>query len=145
MNIASPTSSFEVVLIRLSVATVIGCLVGLNRELYGKPAGMRTHGSSPWAPLSLTLASLDLAGKDPSAVLRTIRASWRASASSAPASFCATTPPTASTASPPPPRSGWWPPLASPAVPGQWAISTIAVALTLVLLNPREKLEQKLR
>ena len=42
MNIAIPTD-FEIVLVRLAVATVIGCVIGLNRELYGKPAGMRTH------------------------------------------------------------------------------------------------------
>lgn len=29
--------------LRLGVATVIGSLIGLNRDLHGKPAGVRTH------------------------------------------------------------------------------------------------------
>jgi putative Mg2+ transporter-C (MgtC) family protein len=29
--------------LRLAAALLIGCLLGLNRELHGKPAGLRTH------------------------------------------------------------------------------------------------------
>lgn len=29
--------------LRLGLATVIGALIGLNRDLHGKPAGLRTH------------------------------------------------------------------------------------------------------
>src|SRR5437763_11730196 len=65
--------SFEVVLIRLSVATLIGCVIGLNREMYGKPAGLRTHGLVSLGAALITLASLDLARADPAAVLRTIQ------------------------------------------------------------------------
>src|SRR5258706_15657127 len=60
-----------VVLLRLSVATLIGCVIGFNRELYGKPAGMRTHGLVALGAALITAASLDLAGKDSAAVLRT--------------------------------------------------------------------------
>lgn len=35
-------SDLELVL-RLTVATLIGSLIGLNRDLHGKPAGVRTH------------------------------------------------------------------------------------------------------
>ncbi len=31
------------IVLRLGVAAVAGCLLGLNRELLGKPAGLRTH------------------------------------------------------------------------------------------------------
>jgi putative Mg2+ transporter-C (MgtC) family protein len=31
------------IVLRLFVATTVGCLLGLNREMLGKPAGLRTH------------------------------------------------------------------------------------------------------
>ena len=31
------------IILRLFVATMVGCLLGLNREMLGKPAGLRTH------------------------------------------------------------------------------------------------------
>lgn len=31
------------IILRLFVATLVGCLLGLNREMLGKPAGLRTH------------------------------------------------------------------------------------------------------
>jgi putative Mg2+ transporter-C (MgtC) family protein len=31
------------IILRLFVATLAGCLLGLNREMQGKPAGLRTH------------------------------------------------------------------------------------------------------
>lgn len=34
----------EEIAIRLGVALVVGSALGLNRELHGKPAGLRTHG-----------------------------------------------------------------------------------------------------
>jgi putative Mg2+ transporter-C (MgtC) family protein len=37
------TIGLEQVLLRLSVAALVGGAVGLNRELHGKPAGVRTH------------------------------------------------------------------------------------------------------
>src|SRR4051812_2291680 len=73
MNVAIPTLPFEVILIRLSVATLVGCAIGLNRELYGKPAGMRTHALVALGAALMTVSSLDLAGKDSAAVLRTVQ------------------------------------------------------------------------
>jgi len=46
------------VLLRLGVATLIGCALGLNRELRNKPAGMRTHGLVCLGSSLITLASL---------------------------------------------------------------------------------------
>lgn len=46
------------ILLRLGVATLIGCALGLNRELRNKPAGMRTHGLVCLGSSLITLASL---------------------------------------------------------------------------------------
>nr|HEX3551947.1 MgtC/SapB family protein [Thermoanaerobaculia bacterium] len=62
-----------VVLLRLSAATLVGCAIGINRELCGKPAGMRTHGLVALGAALITVASLDLAGTDSAAVLRTVQ------------------------------------------------------------------------
>jgi putative Mg2+ transporter-C (MgtC) family protein len=35
--------STQEIILRLFVATIVGCLLGLNREILGKPAGLRTH------------------------------------------------------------------------------------------------------
>jgi putative Mg2+ transporter-C (MgtC) family protein len=37
-------SGNEEIAVRLAAAVVIGSALGLNRELHGKPAGLRTHG-----------------------------------------------------------------------------------------------------
>ena len=138
-------SSFEVVLIRLSVATVIGCLVGLNRELYGKPAGMRTHGLVSLGAALITLASLDLAGKDPASVMRTIQGVM-AGIGFLGAGVILRDDSTHSVHGLTTAASVWVvAALGIACGAGQWAISTIAVALTLVLLILGEKLEQKLR
>src|SRR5437763_12574026 len=62
-----------VVLLRLLAATLVGCAIGLNRELCGKPAGMRTHGLVALGAALITVASLDLAGAESAAVLRTVQ------------------------------------------------------------------------
>jgi putative Mg2+ transporter-C (MgtC) family protein len=65
------------VLLRLVVATFIGTVLGLNREIHGKPAGMRTHALVALGASLITLVSLELATSgthvDGSAVLRTIQ------------------------------------------------------------------------
>lgn len=43
------------IILRLFVATIVGCLLGLNREMRGKPAGLKTH-----ALVSLSSALLAL-------------------------------------------------------------------------------------
>jgi putative Mg2+ transporter-C (MgtC) family protein len=52
------------VLLRLGVATVIGGVLGLNREIRGKPAGMRTHALVALGTALVTLTGLVLAGHD---------------------------------------------------------------------------------
>jgi putative Mg2+ transporter-C (MgtC) family protein len=137
--------SFEVVLIRLSVATLIGCVIGLNRELYGKPAGMRTHGLVSLGAALITLASLDLAGKDPSAVLRTIQGVM-AGIGFLGAGVILRDDSTHSVHGLTTAASVWVvAALGIACGAGQWAISLVAVGLTLILLILGEKLEQKLR
>ncbi len=50
----------EQIVLRLGAATLIGCLLGLDRELRDKPAGMRTHGLVCLGSALLTLASLEI-------------------------------------------------------------------------------------
>jgi putative Mg2+ transporter-C (MgtC) family protein len=145
MNVAIPALSFEVVLIRLSVATLIGCVIGLNRELYGKPAGMRTHGLVSLGAALITLASLDLARADPAAVLRTIQGIMAGIGfvgggvilrdESNHSVHGLTT------------AASIWvvAALGIACGAGQWATSMVALALTLVLLILGEKVEEKLR
>jgi putative Mg2+ transporter-C (MgtC) family protein len=65
------------ILVRLVVATVIGTALGLNREIHGKPAGMRTHALVALGASLITLISLELATSgtrvDGGAVLRVIQ------------------------------------------------------------------------
>ena len=46
------------IVLRLTVATFVGCLIGLNRDLRGKPAGLRTHSLVTLGSALLTLAIL---------------------------------------------------------------------------------------
>jgi len=65
------------ILARLTVAMLIGCILGLNRELHGKPAGVRTHGLVALGAALLTITGVQLSwlgGKaDYAAVSRTIQ------------------------------------------------------------------------
>ena len=65
------------ILLRLFVATLIGTVLGLNREIHGKPAGMRTHALVALGAALITVISLELTTRgdliDGSAVLRTIQ------------------------------------------------------------------------
>ena len=67
----------EQALLRLAAATFIGCLLGLDRELNRKPAGMRTHGLVALGAALVTVVSLGLTlsdgRQDPGAVTRTIQ------------------------------------------------------------------------
>jgi putative Mg2+ transporter-C (MgtC) family protein len=62
---------------RLAAATVIGCALGLNRELHGKPAGVRTHGLVALGAALLTITGVELSWLsgtvDYAAVSRTIQ------------------------------------------------------------------------
>jgi putative Mg2+ transporter-C (MgtC) family protein len=62
------------VFLRLFVALLIGCALGLNRELHGKPAGMRVHALVALGSSLLTVISIELV--DPvhlDAVLRVVQ------------------------------------------------------------------------
>jgi putative Mg2+ transporter-C (MgtC) family protein len=52
------------VFLRLGVATLIGCAIGLNRDLRGKPAGVRTHSLVALGSSLLTVATLSLCQVD---------------------------------------------------------------------------------
>ncbi len=55
---------FLEIVLRLGAATLIGCALGLNRELAGKPAGMRTHALVALGTSLVTLTGMVLAGQD---------------------------------------------------------------------------------
>lgn len=65
------------ILARLGVAALIGCILGLNRELHAKPAGMRTHGLICLGAALITVASTQMAFDgtrvDSDSVLRAIQ------------------------------------------------------------------------
>src|ERR1700749_1116842 len=66
----------ERVAIRLIIAFLFGGLLGLNRELHGKPAGVRTHALVCIGAAAATLAALyspDGAPADPNATSRVIQ------------------------------------------------------------------------
>jgi putative Mg2+ transporter-C (MgtC) family protein len=58
---------------RLGAATLCGAVVGLNRNIHGKPAGVRTHAIVALGSALFTLVSLDIAGSDPGGALRTVQ------------------------------------------------------------------------
>lgn len=59
----SPAIPLLEILLRLGAATVIGCALGLNREIRGKPAGMRTHALVALGTALVTLTGMVLAGQ----------------------------------------------------------------------------------
>jgi putative Mg2+ transporter-C (MgtC) family protein len=65
------------VLARLGVATLIGSVLGLNRELHGKPAGLRIHALVCLGSALITVTSVQLAydgqRMDGGAVVRAIQ------------------------------------------------------------------------
>jgi putative Mg2+ transporter-C (MgtC) family protein len=62
------------VILRLAVATAVGGLLGLNRELKGKPAGFRTHALVSLGASVAALGTLASSGSvDPNALSRVIQ------------------------------------------------------------------------
>src|SRR5262245_53018116 len=59
--ISAPVTTLDLVL-RLGAATVVGAAVGLNRELAGKPAGLRTHALVSLGAAALIVIGLGLGG-----------------------------------------------------------------------------------
>ena len=62
--------------VRLGAALILGSALGLNRELHGKPAGLRTHGLVSLGAAVATIVSLGLPGEtrsmDPNAISRVL-------------------------------------------------------------------------
>ena len=50
--------------LRLGAATVIGCAIGLNRDLHHKAAGLRTLGLVALMSAAITLGAMQLAGAE---------------------------------------------------------------------------------
>jgi putative Mg2+ transporter-C (MgtC) family protein len=48
--------------LRLLVATAIGCVIGLNRDLHGKPTGVRTMGLVGLASAMIVAAAAEVGG-----------------------------------------------------------------------------------
>ncbi|HST58501.1 MAG TPA: MgtC/SapB family protein [Longimicrobium sp.] len=64
MHWFATTIGFTDVLVRLVAATLIGAALGLNREIRGKPAGLRTHAMVALGTALVTLTGIELAGHD---------------------------------------------------------------------------------
>ena len=61
LNPAIPLNALDVeVLTRLGIAAVLGLLLGLDRELHGNPAGLRTHGLVCFSAALMTVIMLGL-------------------------------------------------------------------------------------
>jgi putative Mg2+ transporter-C (MgtC) family protein len=58
---------------RIGAAALCGAVVGLNRNIHRKPAGLRTHAIVAIGAAVFTLVSLEIAGSDPSGALRTVQ------------------------------------------------------------------------
>jgi len=99
---------------RLLLACLLGGLIGLERELAKKPAGVRTNLLICLGAAFFTILSSVIAGETGSNKGQIASTSSRASASSAQDSSSTTA--AASAASPAPPASGLSPPSAWPAV-----------------------------
>ena len=72
------TLGWKEVILRLGVAAFVGGLLGLNRELRGKPAGLRTNALVSLSSAMLVLGSIGLAttadlGVDASALSRVVQ------------------------------------------------------------------------
>jgi putative Mg2+ transporter-C (MgtC) family protein len=63
--------------VRLGAALIFGSALGLNRELHGKPAGLRTHGLVSLGAALAVIVSLGIPGEskanDPNAVSRVLQ------------------------------------------------------------------------
>src|SRR5664280_3710697 len=73
MNL-EPVGNLLEIGIRLGLATLLGAVIGLNRDLHGKPAGLKTHALVSLGAALIVLASIRTSGpKDPTAITRTFQ------------------------------------------------------------------------
>src|SRR5438552_8899016 len=70
-------SGNEETALRLSAALIVGTILGLNRELHGKPAGLRTHALVTLGAALAAIVSLGFPGEprsmDPNAISRVLQ------------------------------------------------------------------------
>lgn len=66
MNFVSAYQDLSIaeIIVRLAAATLIGGVLGLNREIRGKPAGLRTHSLVALGCALVTLTGISLASHD---------------------------------------------------------------------------------
>jgi putative Mg2+ transporter-C (MgtC) family protein len=71
------TIAIKEMILRLSAAAIVGSILGLNRELKGKPAGLRTHALVTLGAAIATLTSVQTSAipltPDPNALARIIQ------------------------------------------------------------------------
>ena len=65
MDVISTPVTFGDVVARLVLSAILGGVIGFNRELHNKPAGLRTHALVAVAGCLLTLIGLALASQPP--------------------------------------------------------------------------------
>jgi putative Mg2+ transporter-C (MgtC) family protein len=70
---AQPVLNFTDIALRLGLALLCGGIIGLNRDLHHKGAGMRTFGLVALATAGVTIGTLLLAGSQPDNVGRVIQ------------------------------------------------------------------------
>jgi putative Mg2+ transporter-C (MgtC) family protein len=73
----STTIAVKELILRLSIAALVGSILGLNRELKGKPAGLRTHALVTLGAAVATLTGVQTSAipltPDPNALARIIQ------------------------------------------------------------------------
>jgi putative Mg2+ transporter-C (MgtC) family protein len=67
------TTEWWTAFVRLGSAALLGAILGVNRNIHRKPAGIRTHAIVAIGAALFTLVSLSIAGGDPSGALRTVQ------------------------------------------------------------------------
>ncbi len=71
------SSTIYMLATRLGVAVLVGAMLGLNRDLHGKPAGLRTHALVTLGAPMATLVIINLQGTgnptDPNALSRVVQ------------------------------------------------------------------------
>ncbi|MBS0376303.1 MAG: MgtC/SapB family protein [Proteobacteria bacterium] len=70
---AGSVFTFGEVALRLVLALICGGLIGLNRDLHHKGAGMRTFGLVALATAGVTVGTLELPGTDPDNIGRVLQ------------------------------------------------------------------------
>jgi putative Mg2+ transporter-C (MgtC) family protein len=75
LNVGAVLGGNEQTVLRLGAALILGSILGLNRELHGKPAGLRTHALVCLGAAVATLLALGPLNRpsDPNAISRVVQ------------------------------------------------------------------------